>query len=167
MLYIRSINKKYKGILQVYFMSVSQAYGKGRVGRRTGEHGRRSIVGHAAWRHKNLALPVTPFTGPGAPTISHYAQPKSANGVKGVPEDVPDQRDRERYASVAPLPFVCAIGHTDRVRCANPGARHHRELRNTLAPLAQLAAGSLSTVCYIYFFHRFDASRRAASARCS
>jgi hypothetical protein len=39
LLYIRSIKQKYKGILQVYFMSDRQAYGKGRVGRRTGEHG--------------------------------------------------------------------------------------------------------------------------------
>jgi hypothetical protein len=35
------------------------------------------------WRHKNLALPVTQFTGPDAPRSPHHARAKSANGVKG------------------------------------------------------------------------------------
>jgi hypothetical protein len=89
-LFIYSIDKqKYKGIFQVYFVSDSQVYGKGRFGRRTGEHGaarssgRRRRQRTLPWRHKNLVLPVTAFTGPDAPRSPHHVQPKSANGVKG------------------------------------------------------------------------------------
>jgi hypothetical protein len=38
---------------------------------------------HMPLRRKNLAFPVTQFTGPDAPRCPHHAQAKSGNGVKG------------------------------------------------------------------------------------
>jgi len=43
------------------------------------------------WRHKNLALPVTQFTGPDAPRSHITLGQRVPMASKGVPEDVPDQ----------------------------------------------------------------------------
>src|SRR5918994_1062800 len=51
---------------------------------------------------------------------------KECEWLKGVPEDVPDQRDREGHSSGAPLPLARATGRAARTRGADPGARHHR-----------------------------------------
>ena len=64
---------------------------------------------------KNLALPVTQFTGPDAPRPPHHAQAKSANGSKECPkmcltsEIVKDTLAAHRFRLLAPLAVLLAL----------------------------------------------------------
>jgi hypothetical protein len=95
-------------------------------------------------RRKNLALPVTQFTGPDAPRSHVRLSQRVPTASKQVPEDVPEQRDREGYASGAPLPLARATGRAARARGPDPGARHHRELRNCATTVGAIPPRALT-----------------------
>jgi hypothetical protein len=71
---------------------------------------------HCRGRRKNLALPVTQFTGPDAPRSPHHAQARARMASKGVPEDGPNQSEivndtlaARRFRLLAPLAVLLAL----------------------------------------------------------
>ena len=95
----------------------------------------------------NLASPVKQFTGPDAPRCQIRLSQRVSMASKGVPGDVPEQRDCEGYASGAPLPLTRAIGRTARARGANPVTKYHRELRS-IRPSANGDTGRASPTTF-------------------